>query len=486
MQKSKLFLALIGILSAATPFAARAEPWVKAIPYGPYVELLNDTLFNNGFRAFMSCKQDKFEGFSAGLGFTGECTEYNTPYVNTQGRNYAVHTWPDTGGPNDVGKFWNFNEGAHSGFSIAPYDFPQDTPPFLPGPYDLRVNMLEANQENGSGVLIASSPNLIWLQSTNNLVSNSNYGALVRTVSTDRQGSLMMYMNTQTDIRNNPATYSGFDTWPHFILEQNFKEVVDLATLSQIMVSANVSIPFANTLPDGGSNVNANYSIGVSLRRKDNPASVLFLGYILYSAIGENQRLIGDQWGSPAYDGDNADVGGPIVPGAPARTITFDLRELMNKAIAYANGALGPYVLDDYYLAGFGMGWETFGYHEVRSDISGVSMIGSPRTLFDAEVYEQPPNQPSIYNQWNNGLGWSEGQMRAHWVKYGCHEGRVASTTFDVKIYMNRWGNPGDAGSSSFYNYMPQCYNADGSRDYECAIAHYVFYGRDAGHPGHW
>jgi len=492
MQKLKL-AGLAALLLVATLFPVQAEPWVKAVPYGPVVELLNDTAFNNGFRAFMSCQQESFEGFNAGLGFTGNCTEYFTPYANTQGRNYAVHTWPDTGAPNDTDKYWNFNEGVHSGFTIGSYTFPQDTA-FLPGPYDLRVNMLEANQENNSGVLIAASPDLIWLQSMNNLsTQDPNYGSLMRTVSSDRHGSLMMYMNTATDIRNSPSTYSGYDTWPHFIVEQNFKEVVDLATLSQIWVSASISIPFVTTLPGGGANVNASYSIGVTLRRKDNPASILFLGYILYSAIGENERLIGDQWGSPVYDGNNADVGGPLVPGAPPRAMTFDLRDLMNKAIAYsnnnANGALGSYVLDDYYLAGFGIGWETFGNHEVKSEISGISMLGNPKAIFDSEVYEQPPNQPSIYNQWNNGLNWTEGQMRAHWAKFGCHEGRVASTTFDVKIYMDRWGAVGDpatGNSTSTYNYMPQCYNSDGSRDYECAIDHYVSFGRAAGHPGHW
>src|SRR5205085_3588816 len=127
--------------------------------------------------------------------------------VNTQGqgRNYAVHSWPDTGAPNDTDKYWNFNEGAHSGFTIASYTFRKDTA-FLPGPNDLRVNMLEANQENNSGVLIAASSDLIWLQSMNNLsTEDPNYGSLMRTVSSDRHGSLMMYMNTATDIRNSPS-----------------------------------------------------------------------------------------------------------------------------------------------------------------------------------------------------------------------------------------------------------------------------------------
>jgi hypothetical protein len=486
MPKLQFSRFLIAFSLLAVPLSSRAEPWVRAVPYGPYVQLLDDTAFNDGFRAFMSCKD--FEGSSAGLGYTGNCLDYYTPYVNTQGRNYAVRTWPDTGAPSDDGKFWDFNEGVHSGFSIYGYNFPQDSQP--PGQYDLQVNRLEANQENNNGVLIASSPSLIWLQAMNNLApADPNYGGLVRTVSTDRQGNLMMYMNTENEIRNVPDS-SGYDTWPHFYLEQNFKEVIDLATLDYATVSLNVSIPFVQTLTGfPGSFVDATASVGVMLRRKDNPAVVVFLGYILYSAIGENERFGGDQWGSAFYDGNNADLGGPIVPGAPARSISFDLRDLMNKAIAFSQGALGPYVLDDYYLASLGVGWETVGYHEVKSEISGASLIGVPKMIFDSEVYEQPPNQPSIYNLWNNGLGWSEGQMRAHWAKYGCHEGRVASTTFDVKVYMDRWGAVGDpttGNSTSTYNYMPQCYDSNGARDYECAIDHYVIWGRDAGHPGHW
>ena len=508
MQKPKLFLCLIAFLLLATALPSMAqwvpERWVRPVPYGDgtYVELLNDTAFNNGFRAFMSCKQ--FEGFDAGLGYTGNCVDYFTPYVNTQGRNYSVHTWPDSGPPNDANKFWNFNEGIHSGFSLYGYNFPLANP--LPaGETDLAVHRLEANEENGNGGgLIAASQNLIWLQSMNNLSSSDpNYGGLVRTISSDRNGSLMMYMNTKNEVRNSPDS-NGYDTWPTFYVEQNFKNVIDLATLSEIYLNATVSIPFVQSLYTfPGASLDATCSVGFMLRRKVPGSPVIFLGYILYSSIGENERFIGDQWGQAVYNGDNADVGGPIVPGAPPRAIWLELRSLMNKAIAYANehspGALDSVSLDDYYLCAFGFGWETMGgYHEVKSEISGVSLIGWPKFEFDSEVYEEAsdPNGPSIYKAWNNPPGmyaypddWTEGQMRAHWTKWGLHYGWVASTTFDVKVYMDRWGAVGDpttGNSTSTYNYMPQCYNPDGTRNYECAAAHYVDYGRNQGHPGHW
>jgi hypothetical protein len=493
MQKSKLALSLTALLLLATALPSEAgwapEHWVRAVPYGNDVQLLNDTAFNNGFRAFMSCKQ--FEGINDGLGYTGNCVDYHTPYVNTQGRNYVIRTWPDSGAPNDANKFWHFNEGIHSGFSAYGYNFPQANP-FPAGATDLAVHRLEANRENSNGGgLIAESPNLIWLQSMNNLsTSDPHYGGLVRTISSDRHGFLMMYMNTGNEIRNSPSA-NAYDTWPTFGVEQNFKKVIDLATLSEVHVSTNVSIPFVQThygFPGG--HLNATYSIGFTLRKKAPGSPVLYLGYILYSYIGENERFIGDQWGQAVYNGNNADLGGPIVPGAPPRTITFELRSLMNKAIAYAQqhspGALDNVTLDDYYLAAVGFGWETMGgYHEVKSEISNVSLIGRPRTQFDSEVYQEStdPNQPSTYKAWNNPTwlypndpdNYTEGQMRAHWVKWGLSYGLVASTTFDVKIYMDRFGA-----------YMPQCYDGNGARNYPCAADHYVRYGRSWGFVGHW
>lgn len=472
-------LYLTVVLLLATPFlektgclhAAQAEQWVYAPPYGPNVQLLKDPAFNNGFRAFLSCRT--FQGDQpacspTAYGHTGNCIDYYSPYVNTLGRNYAVRTWPDLGAPGDNNKYWHFNEGIHSGITVGPYVFPLGQ--------DLAVHRLEANQENNAGVLISapSDQYLIWLQETNNLVqqNNPNLGTLVRTVSSDRHGFLMMYMNTKNEIRNDPSS-SGTDTWPHFYVEQNFKQVIDLAVFNQVYVSADVAIPFVFQL-DGwpGSFKNATCSIGVLLRKKENPCDIAFIGYILHSAIGENERSVFDQNGAPIYNGNNSDVGGSIVLGANARQVFFDLRILMAKAIA-ASPPGRFLVLDDYYLAGFGFGWETVGYHQVKSEISNVSVTGWPRTLFDAEVY-----QDSIYKSLNgfpaNDSDYSAGQRRAHWAKGGAGEGRVASSTFDVKIYAQRWGS-----------YMPQCFNS-GVPNYPCAIAHYVSYGRAAGHPGHW
>jgi hypothetical protein len=343
---------------------------------------------------------------------------------------------------------------------------------------------LEAN-----GGLYGFSENQIFLQSMNNLYQDDpHHNGLVRSVVSDRQGTLMTYMNTSNEIRS-VATDNGpafaVDTWPHFYVGQNFKQLIDLATFSQVLLGFNVEIPFAviygNGIPNHGFS-DATYNVGFTLRRKDEPTTVLFLGYTLYSVHTDYttppeyaESFGGDQWGQGTYRGDVwADFGGPLVPGAGPRNITIDLGTLMNKAIAkaQANGVTLP-PLEDYYLAAVGFGWETMGYEEVKSQISNVSLYGSPEMIFDSEVY-----QDSVYDSYNGDLPWAgdgaAGLRRAHWTEWGAKEGRVASPTFDVKIYVQRWGAT-----------MPQCYDGT-TPDYECAIAHYVIFGRDAGHFGHW
>jgi len=306
--------------------------------------------------------------------------------------------------------------------------------------------------------LFGFSDNQIFLQNMNNLYpQDPHYNGLVRTVVSDRNGTLLMYMNTANEVRNvaieNSSTYA-LDTWPHFMVSQDFKKLIDLATFSQVLLSLNVQVwpvnIIANPIP-GSYFSDATYNITFLLRRKDNPYVVLFLRYTPYSIHTDtnsppeyDESFGGEQWGQASYRGAVADLGGPLSPDGSARNITIDLGELLNKAIVKAQNSSPPVSLSslaDYYLAGVGFGWETMGYEEVESQISSLSFYGSPKMIFDSEVY-----QDSVYQAYNGDLPWSgdwaAGQRRAHWVEYGCHEGRAASTTFDVKIYMERSAIP--------------------------------------------
>jgi hypothetical protein len=493
---TKLLSSLLLALFYLVPPYARADKPIYWHPYagsvfaaqwGPPIQLFNDPYFNNGFRAAWSCSQ--FDGDdSLGLGV---CRDYYSPYVNyLYGTSFAAHTWPD---PNpasyysDENKYWDFNEGIHEGFSDSNGRL---YPAGANGSYSpgtqLGINRLETN-----AMLISAptDPNQIFLESFNtDPAPNPHAGGLVRTVVSDRHGYLIMYMDTSNEIRNvatdNGPTFA-VDTWPHFFVGQNFKQLIDLATFTQVLLSFNVDIPFVTILNNPIPNAtfsDATYNVGFTLRRKDQPAIVLFLGYTLYSQHTDyvtppeySESFGGDQWGQAFYRGDVwGDLGGPLVPGTGARNVMVDLRSLMNKAIAKAQANGVPLQqLEDYYLAAVGFGWETMGHEQVRSDISGVSLTGNPDIIFDSEVY-----QDSIYDAYNGDLPWAgdgaPGLRRAHWKEWGVHEGRVASPTFDVKIYVERWGGT-----------MPQCYDG-ATPDYECAVAHYVTYGRNAGHPGHW
>ena len=588
MQKIKLFPRFIGVVLFFGAHASQASLdslYVLAVPYGPPVQLLQDPGFKNGFRAFWTCKNFPYEAPS-GLGPIGECREYYTPYANTQGKNYTVHTWPDSWPANywsDENKFWNFNEGIHAGFTLHGYQFPLELPELPNGMPDernyptlwpsqnrdfreteLAVHRLEANRDSTNGVVtggLYSKPDdadLIWLQAMNNLSPNDPHaGGMIRNATSDRKGTLTMFMDTMNEFRN-VATQNisqfAYDTWPHFSVDQTFKKPVDLATLSQVIFEVRTGIPCA-IMDDPGLFLAANpaachnpggwhsakgryqamdYGFGLMLRRKDGNG-VVFLGYPLYSKctlsdeagcnVGDNLngptgngKFFVDQFTQAAYRGPVNDVGGILNPGDTGipgncdttlyemRHTWFDLRALLDKGRAYAASLL-PYTdpaeearrvqfintpIEDYYLAHVGIGWETLGYQRVKSVVSGISLYGSPKMIFDSEVYQESSNanEPSLYKAWYGaGDEWTEGKLRAHWAKYGCHEGLAASTTFDVKIYMDRWGAVGDpttGNSTSTYNYMPQCYNSNGTRNYACAIAHYVIYGRIYGHWGNW
>lgn len=494
-----LFLGLLSCFAVLPASAAKKITYyhplaggVFAPVDGPILQLLSDAAFSNGFRAFWTCSD--FDGDDSLV--LGNCIANYPPYANgytiPYGQTYAVHSWPDTGAPNDSNKFWDFNEGVHENFTTPyGYYFPFGAGGTFTLASELAVHRLEANQattpQGISGGLYGYSANQIWLQSMNNLSSaDLHYNGLVRTAISNRGGTLLTYMNTQNEIRNvatdNSSTFA-YDSWPHFHIEQNFKQLIDLAALSQLNLNVTVQIWPVNMMPNtipGNTFSAAGWGFNFMLRRKDNPYVVLFLGYTPYSIWSttssppDYQEYFGaEQFGQAMYRGNPNDLGGPIVPNASARTITVELRALMNKAIAKANGALGGYTLDDYYLASVGFGWETIGYEEVSSQISALSLWGLPRVFFDAEVY-----QDSAYDTFNTGLPWAgdgaPGLRRAHWVKWGISEGRVASPTFDVKIYVQRWGYT-----------MPQCFN-NNVPDYACAISNYVLSGRAAGHPGHW
>jgi len=391
------------------------------------VQLLQDTAFHNGFRAYWTGVTDEVNNPLK----LGNITSYYTPWVNDPsmyGTSYAIHSWPDpASATSDLNKYWNFGEGLHEGYAD------EGDRPFWTYPdgrwdpfYDLAVHRLEVNGHLWSWVEpdINGNNGFVYLESYNDLYDpsqgyyNPHYGGLVRTVQGNRAGDLYTYMNTENEIHNiavnNSSEYRN-DTWPHFLLEQNFKQLIDPASFSTITFSANLrvgSVGFHHCLIWNCSFQDAIYGVVFTLRRKDSPGAVLFLSYDFYSvhadpygnvdsgAPPEYSASFGiDQLGSAQYNGNVYDAGGPLVPddrwpftgGGTFKTI--ELRQFFANAVQFAIDH-GPYsdqntedqrqyfihsTLDDYWIAAMSIGWETMGWEEVSSEISAVSLLGVSR-----------------------------------------------------------------------------------------------------------
>jgi hypothetical protein len=453
---------LLGTARGQIPYPTRAATYGDGAP----IQLLYDIAFANGFRAGFSCKT--FDGHP--LFGLGNCREYWPPIINPHINNYVIRTWPDTAQANwysDENKYWHFNEGVHRGVIVDGYNIPSDR--------DLAVHRFEANAASYVG------DGIIWLQHTNNLSpSNPRYGHVVRAAQSNRNGTLLTWANTQNEIRNvatNHGPLYGNDTWPHYYVDQSFKEFIDLATFEQVFLTMNLQIWPVTLIPNnlGTELENAVYNIQFILARKDNPYVVFFLKYCPYSIHArtsqppEYEENLGvDQWQAGIYRGNVWDIGGPSVPNASSRTITIELRSVMNKAIAAAAAAgqnLGP--LDDWYLSNVSFGWEVMGYAEIQSQVSNVSLLGHPRMMFDAAIYQDDHYSGYPDLPWTGDAAAS--QRRAHWVKYGIHEGRVASPHFSAPVYLARY---------------PDVAAVYGATNYAGAVHHYVVYGRGEGRSG--
>jgi hypothetical protein len=336
------------------------------------VQLLRDTNIADGLRAWWSCVKwsgdRNTDGVASGLRL-GDCLAYEQPLPG-----FSIYTWPDTGAPSDHNKYWNLNEGQHwIGFGEPGNSF------YVPSGNDLQVFRTEAN-----GELLSDTPKLFLVRHVNNIGLSAGsplYGTrIARQFESDRHGTVTLYGNTFNEIQNDAVDNgSRFarDTWPHFYLDQNFRQLIDMGDFSSVQYSEIVSIPFERTLPGWKSSYqNATYSMVAFLRRKDIPKVGLFLQYSPFSRnpLDYQEKMSVEQNGIAAYRGDIAIANGPLTVGGPARTISFDITATLQRAIAL-QPSLGK--VSDYYLAGIENGWELLGYQEYKSVTSSISLIGT-------------------------------------------------------------------------------------------------------------
>jgi hypothetical protein len=336
------------------------------------VQLLKDAHIANGLRAWWSCVKwsgdDNSEGITSGLAL-GDCLAYESPIPG-----FSIHTWPNISNPSDHNKYWNLNEGQHwVGFGKL------GDPLYVPYGSDLQVFRTEAN-----GELLADTPTHFVVRHVNNIgvASGSplNGKRIVRQFESNRHGTITLYGNTLNEIQNDAVDNgSRFarNTWPHFYLDQNFRQLIDMGYFTSIRYSETASIPFERVLPGWKTNYkNATYSMVAFLRRKDNPKVSLFLQYSPFSRnpLDYQENMGVEQNGIAVYRGDITLAGGPLTVGDSARKISFDITATLQRAISL-QPSLGK--VSDYYIAGIENGWELLGYHEYKSITSEISLIGT-------------------------------------------------------------------------------------------------------------
>lgn len=329
------------------------------------VELIQDREFTKGLRAAWSGASwtgDTLKnGLPPGLRL-GDITSYIKPP-----KGYSVHTWPDKGAPVDKGKYWNLTEGLHKG----PMEIAPDIQ--LADGEDLAIYRMEINAE-----LRDNSHSRLRIESMNKL---SGTPQLIRGFDSNRHGTLMIYGNTKNEIRNVATDNSSkwaYDTWPHYLVGQNFRQLIDLGRYDSMNFTAEVDVPRVKQ-SDGwpGGWKNATLYVSALLRRKSNPFACLFLVRTLYTDYPPSYRenIGADQFGQGLF---NSKTDNPLVIGAAPSHIEIDYI-----AALIAAKALNPAIGDpqDYYLVGVGFGWEFVGYYEFASRFAHVSLMGVPVTV---------------------------------------------------------------------------------------------------------
>ena len=341
------------------------------------VEILQDTKFANGYGAewYYGAVYDPANNMRK-----GECLAYQdiSPDI--------IYLIPDGDVDTADGsnKYWQFEEGEHKNFT-------DDFGNFVSELHQHRLCVNHVIDENTLNALVISQYNNYGLKE-----GDPSYNKkLVKKVSSDKNGTIKFYYNTQNDIRNAAYQYGAKfanDSWPHLLFHQNFNEDYDMAQFERIEVSMDLTLLKANQLSkwpedsgiqDAVSKSEASIQGFFYLRLKSNPSVGVFVGLKLFTTLPEYYApiLSVDQWGQGFYRTNPEQFGGVLELGKK-KTIKFDLKELTAQAIKEARRRPGPMKEtkpDDYQISFFQLGWENMGQWECEHELSNLSAIGYPK-----------------------------------------------------------------------------------------------------------
>ena len=336
-------------------------------PPEPY-ELLEDTAFAEGFGA----------SWNYGRKFTlhptrreGKATEYRdiSPW--------QVFLIPD-GPVSKVGVKehpWDFEEGLHHNFKDR----------FGNHVRELHAHRLVVNHK----VEINTPDKLQFAQFNNYRLKRDDPDRnkrLVKRITTDRQGTIRLYYNTQNDIRNAATAHTAKwarDTWPHLLLNQTFDTLPRLRDIDRLDLTLDFQVHQIRRLSNwpGVNRSSMNWKFMFFLRGIDDPDQKLFAGMMLQSSRESNYKPhVGvDQHGTVFYRDSITEYQSPPKMGERC-TVHREIRSLIVDALKAAK-AKQPHLSadpNDYYLFNFTVGWEGLGHWEADGEVSNLSLRVTP------------------------------------------------------------------------------------------------------------
>lgn len=315
------------------------------------ITVLKDTEFKNGF----------------GIGdyFIQKHNE-NNQEVYRDISPYTLKRIPDY----ENNQIWKFQEGVHKNFTDKYGEF---------------VKELFEHRFNVTGQVLVDKPDRLYASIYDNYKINKDDSLynkrLVRSIDSNREGKIKLYFNTQNLIRNEATTHAPKfknDTWPHFLLYQGI-DSLDMATVDSLPVSLTVKLLHYKKLSDrmAGGRVpeKANFLSYFRVANKKTGKS-LWLGICMYTSCGQqlfyDEIMSVDQHGTGMYRFPVDEYGGPLKLNE-AKTYTFDLKMILQRALNNPKSKEGNVTYQDYKLVSYNIGWECIGDHETEIQVSDLS-----------------------------------------------------------------------------------------------------------------
>lgn len=273
-------------------------------------------------------------------------------------------------------KYWIFQEGVHQNYTDEKGDTIKN----------LREHLLAVNHvidKNSSESLVFSQYN-----NTGLLPGNARWNTrLIRRVDSDRRGMLKLYFNSLNEIRNAATSYGpkwANDTWPHFLIIQEFPKPYRVSQFKNMTMSFNLKISKANQLstwPNGlpeSSPSDITVLMYFLFSEQKRPDHKIWVGEILYSNINRKPHLSREQHGIAFYERMPKEWNNSYAKLGETDPHSVDAVALLREAIALFDGA-GTNLsrdVDDYVLNHWNFGWEIIGHWESELVLSNLSLKG--------------------------------------------------------------------------------------------------------------